>query len=323
MADIRCWIWQVCIARVAGILLIVIAGIAGAQELPLDRGSQPVRISVNVDLVLLHATVFDRGGHPVSGLQEKDFSVYEDNVLQSIRLFRHEDIPVAVGLVVDHSGSMRPKLSEVVKAARAFVHASNPEDETFVVNFNENVWLGLPQSIPFTNRSSELEIAIASPATGKTALYDAIGRALGHLSKSNLTKKVLILISDGGDNASSLTLPQVLEMAARAGAIIYTIGLFEESNPDRNPRVLHRLAAATGGEGFIPDKPELLTEVCRRIAHDIRHQYTIGFQSTNRQQPGTYRAIRVMASARSGRLTVRTRTGYVSGAEPPPAAGVK
>ncbi len=149
---------------------------------------------MNVDLVVLHPTVTDRKGRFISDLRQQDLEVYEDGVRQSIRLFRHEDIPVTVGLVVDHSGSMQRKLADVIAAARTFVQSSNPEDQMFVVNFNENVTLGLPGAIPFTNSSDELERAISkTPTTGQTALYDASAVALERLQAGSRDKKALIV----------------------------------------------------------------------------------------------------------------------------------
>src|SRR5689334_11851906 len=148
------------------VVLLAGPGAASPQDPPTHR------ISVNVDLVVLHATVIDKRGRLASDLRAQDFEVYEEGVRQSIHLFRHEDVPVTVGLVVDHSASMRPKMSDVITAARTFVHASSPADEMFVVNYNERVTLGMPDEIPFTNRSDELARAINAPVTGQTALYD-------------------------------------------------------------------------------------------------------------------------------------------------------
>lgn len=274
-------------------------------------------ISVNVNLVVLHATVRNRAGHFVSGLKQRDFAVYEDGTLQTLRLFRHEDIPVTVGLVIDHSGSMQAKLAQVITAARTFVQASNPEDEVFIVNFNEKVTLGLPASMPFTNQLPELESAIRkTPATGQTALYDAVAQGLERLQSGTRDKKVLIVISDGGDNASRTKLDRVLEMADKSSALIYTIGIFDETDPDRNPGVLKRLAQQSGGEAFIPDEFHSLDGVCERIARDIRHQYTLGFASTSESETAAYRKIRVTAAAQGvGKLSVRTRAGYIPAAK--------
>jgi VWFA-related protein len=270
------------------------------------------QIRVDVDLVVLPATVQDRRGQRISDLQQADFAVYEDRVTQRIRLFRHEDIPVTVGLVVDHSGSMKEKLAEVTAGARAFVRSSNTDDQMFVVNFNETVSLGLPDSIGFTTNAEQLERAIwRAQAAGETALYDAIIKALARLQAGGPDKKVLVLISDGADNASRHNLAQVLDMAAHSSAAIYTVGLFAPDDRDANPKVLHHLAQATGGEAFFPREPSDVVTICERIARDIRSQYTIGYVSSNVNQDGVYRAVRVAAqSPYRGKLSVRTRAGY-------------
>lgn len=306
-----------------GVFLLVLGGHVGFPAAPAEDNQDPAscRITVNVDLVVLHATVRDRRGRLVSNLREQDFEVYEEGVPQRIRFFQREDVPVTVGLVVDHSGSMRPKLRDVITAVRTFVQSSNPEDEMFVVNFNEKVIPGLPGAVRFTNRSDELERAILkTPATGQTALYDAVGEALERLQAGSRDKRVLVVISDGGDNASVRSLTDILEVAERSSAVIYTVGIFDAADPDRNPRVLRRLAGATGGAAFFPGQPNEVVGICERIAHDIRNQYTIGYVPANPAPPGTYRAIRVVARATGGsRLFVRTRAGYIAGGAAQPA----
>lgn len=290
---------------------------AGAQAPPAGsrEAARMFEVSVNVDLVQVYATVRDRKGKFVAGLSEANFEVYEDGARQTVRLFANEDIPVTVGLVVDHSGSMKRKLAEVTAAARTFVRASNPEDRMFVVNFNEKVSLGLPVSIPFTNRSEVLEAAILStPPTGQTALYDAAIEGLQQLPGGGRDKKVLIVISDGGDNASAHVLSEVLDMAGRSNTVIYTIGIFDPEDPDRNPGVLRQFARATGGEAFFPAELQNIVEVCEGIARDIRNQYSLGYISHSATQPGAHRKIRVAArSAALGKLRVRARAGYISG----------
>ena len=302
------------------LLLFILVGYAGRQAPPTgqDHDSGSFRISVDVALVVLHATVSDRRGGFVSDLGEQDFVVYEDGVPQHIRLFRNEDTPVTVGLVVDHSTTMRPKLEEVLTAARTFVRSSNREDEMFVVNFNEHVSLGLPGTLRFTNSTAILEYAITTaPTEGQTALYDAIAKALEELQAGSLDKKALIVISDGGDNASARSLAQVMKLAGQSNAVIYTVGVYDEADPDRNLGMLRRLAQATGGEAYFPDQLSELVAICERIARDIRHQYTIGYVPTNLARDGAYRTIRVNARAKGrDRLSVRTRTGYIAGGEP-------
>jgi VWFA-related protein len=235
-------------------------------------------------------------------------------------LFRHEDIPVTVGLVIDHSGSMRAKLPDVIAAARTFVQTSNPEDRMFVVNFNEKVTLGLPGTMSFTNRSEDLERAIfRTPATGMTGLYDAVVVGLERVQAGSQDKRALIVISDGADNASKHNLAQLMKMAGQSSTLIYAVGIFDEDDPDGNPGVLNRLAGVTGGEAFFPSLKDPVIAVCERIARDIRNQYTIGYVSSNAAQTGAFRAIRVVAGGTAdGKLLVRARSGYIAGGEPPP-----
>jgi Ca-activated chloride channel homolog len=294
------------------LFLLIALTVHAAPQAP---SADDFKLSVSVDLVALQATVHDRKGGYVSDLRQQDFEVYEDGVRQSIKVFRHEDVPVTVGLVIDHSGSMRPKLSHVTAAARTFVQSSNQEDQMFVVNFNEKVTLGLPAAIPFSDRPNELADAISHmPAAGMTALYDAIVKAEERLQAGSRDRKVLIVISDGGDNASTHTLAEVLKMTEQSSALMYTIGIFDDEDEDKNPAVLRRLARATGGEAFFPSQLDEVVEICERIARDIRHQYTIGYVSSSTARPEAWRAVRVVArAAGKDKLSVRTRSGYIAG----------
>lgn len=287
-----------------------------ASVLPLPgQPDEAFRISVDVNLVVLHATIRDREGRPVPHLREQDIEVYEDGVRQSVRFFSHEDTPVTVGILVDHSGSIRHKLPGVVAASRSFVRSSHPLDQMFVVNFNEHVTLPQPDTAPFTSRPDELERAITSaPATGRTALYDAILIAVERLRLGSLEKRALIVISDGGDNASAHGLDEVLKTAALSSALIYTIGVFDSDDPDRNPGVLRQLAKATGGEAFFPADRAALAGACQRIAADIRQHYTISYVSSNRSlKSGAYRAVRLIARQDGRKLYTRARAGYITG----------
>jgi Ca-activated chloride channel family protein len=305
------------------VALFLLIALPSAARLPGPGPSQngPLEqetIQVNVDLVDLHATVQSHNGMFASGLGKENFQVYEDGVLQQISSFSSEDLPVTVGLVVDNSGSMRPKVADVIAAAMAFARSSNPQDQMFVVHFNENVSFGLSANTPFTDKQAELQVAMSRiRANGMTALYDAVAVALEHLKKGNRDKKVLIVISDGADNASKHNLSQLIAMVKQSDTIIYTMGLFEEGDPDRNPGVLKRLARATGGETFLPESLKEVAPICERIAHEIRNQYTIAYVPTNRKQDGAFRVIQVKASAPGrGRLSVRTRAGYYAPLKP-------
>ena len=296
------------------VLLVLPCVVVSQSEPQSDRpGSYAIRSSV--DLVVLQATVRDRKGALISGLSKDNFQVYEDQVLQKIESFSHDDIPVTIGLVIDSSGSMRPKRSDVLDAALAFVRSSNPEDQMFVVSFNEYVSMGLPEDSPFTNDPVKLEMALSKrAATGMTALYDAIAAAIERLQQGKWDRKALIVVSDGGDNASGHGLTQIMSMVNQSDAVIYTMGIFDESDQDRNPGVLKQLSRASGGEAFFPDTLKEILPMCEQIAHDIRSQYTLTFMPTNKKQDGTYRTIEV--KAREGwagrRLSVSTRPGYTA-----------
>lgn len=295
-------------------LLAVQLAIAGSRRTRnADRGQNdqnPLRL--NADLVVLHATVQNNKRASVSGLRKEDFQVYEDGAPQQIGSFSHEDIPVTVGLVVDNSGSMRFKRAEVISAALAFARSSNPDDQLFEVNFNERVSFGLPADQPFAANSASFRAALARiNAAGETALYDAVAAALDHLNEGSRDKKVLIVISDGGDNASRHKLAEIKAMARKSEAIVYTIGLFDEEDLEKNPRVLQELARDTGGEAFLPQSLREVVPICEQIAHDIRTQYTISYAPMNTNHDGKFRTIEVKATAPGkGRLLVRTRAGY-------------
>ena len=295
------------------LLLIVLPCVAVSQDASQPNQPGPYAIRTSVDLVVLQITVRDRKGAPVSGLTKENFQVYEDKVLQEIESFSHEDIPVTIGLVIDNSGSMRSKRSDVIAAAMAFVRSSNPIDQIFVVNFNENVSMGLPANVSFTNNTAQLTTALSrNVATGMTALYDAIAVAIAQLQKGKWDRKVLIVVSDGGDNASKRNLAQVMSMVNQSNAAIYTMGIFDESDEDRNPHVLRQLSKASGGEAFFPATLQDILPICEQIAHDIRSQYTITFAPTNKKQDGAYRVIDVKAHQTAGgrRFSVITRAGY-------------
>jgi Ca-activated chloride channel homolog len=305
------------------LLLIVLPRIAWTQPTPpaQSRPVDPYTIRVNVADVVLHPTVENRAGTPVSGLAKDNFQIYENGVLQPIKYFSHEDIPVTVGLVVDNSGSIRPKRPDIVAAALAFARSSNLQDQMFVINFNENVSFGLPPETMFTDQPEHLEAALSrARSQGQTALYDAIATGLEQLKKGNRDKRVLIVITDGGDNASKHTLTQIMAMAGQSDAMIYTMGIFDEEDDDQNPHVLKQLSQATGGEAFLPKTLQEVLPICEHIARDIRNQYMIAYIPTNENQDGKYRKIQVKAQAQGReRLFVRTRAGYYALPKPQPS----
>ena len=308
---------------------VVVASVAIAIFGPALKGQEaPHFRSASSELVVLSATVLDRDGGFVDGIDRERFAIYDEGKRQSIELFSHEDTPVSVGLIIDNSASMRPKIGEVVAATLAFAKSSHPEDELFTLSFNDRVQdfqetLGKVSKLSspaflFASDVEALHRAMSSlQPEGRTALYDAVMAGLDRLDEGSRSRKVLIVMSDGGDNMSRATLDQVLERARRSNATIYTIGLFEADDPDANPGVLQSLARATGGERYLPRSPGPLLLACKRIALDIRSGYTLAFAPSKRD--GRYHQIQVEVGGANGRRpAVRTRPGYFSPATAKP-----
>ena len=301
-----------------------LAGSASAQTdhrvLRAEEGPQapllneaPPLIKFDVNLTVLHATVMDHSGRIVPGLGQRDFQLFVDGTPKAITMFQPEDAPVAAGIVVDNSASMINKGSEVIAAALAFARASNPQDEMFVVHFNGKVRLGLPPEKPFTGNIPELEQALRFSPEGTTALYDAVSLALEHCQKSKLDRKVLLVVSDGGDNSSRKGLEELMKLSQASGIQIYCIGIYDETDHDRNPRVLTQIAEATGGKAHFPSELKEVTGACLKIARDIRQQYTLGFAGS---KDGHYHTIKVIAQrSGSGPFEVRTRGAYFAPAQ--------
>src|SRR5215468_8000772 len=273
-------------------------------------------LSVDVDLVVFNVTVLGNDGRTVTGLSASDFHVFEDGREEKIKLFQPEDTPATVGLLIDNSGSMRNKQNDVVAAATAFVEASHPDDEMFVVNFNRLPWFALRPGLAFTSDRSEIQTALNhTRMEGTTALYDAVELALKHLKEGGRQRKALVILSDGGDNASHIKLNDALRMAEQSSATIYCIGIYDPNQKDRNPTVLKRIAKVTGGESYFPNSLTELRTVWPRIADAIRGQYTIGYVSSNQNHDGTFRKVKIIATGKRGKmLDVRSRPGYVSAA---------
>ncbi len=300
--------------------LLLFYGLSGySQSLPAPPSpAAPHTIAVQTELVVLAVRVIDVNGDFVSGLSLENFRVYEDGRLQRISLFQQEDTPVTVGLVVDHSRSMGPKLAEVATAIVSFAQSSNSQDEMFVVDFNDDVSLELPGGNPFTHDPAELARAVSAvSARGRTALYDAVNEGLNHLQLARGDKKALIIVSDGGDNASQHKYADVLALARRSQTVIYSIGLIGAPNEEEDPRVLQRLCDDTGGIAFFPEAKESVRDVSVRIAHDLREQYTLGFAPDHTDSRHSFRRIEVKVTAPGrGKVRVRTRRGYFDSETP-------
>ena len=280
------------------------------------RASQTPIFSSRAELVVVHVTVTDRRGAYVTALPREAFRISEDDAPQRIDFFSGEDSPVTVGFLVDSSGSMREGRERVIAAATAFAEASNNQDEIFALAFNEYVRPALPPSMPFTSDASVFRVALAGAmgAQGRTAMYDAISNGLSHIAKGHHPRRVLVVVGDGGDNASTKTFDQVLKEAQSSNAAIYTVGIIDPLERDANPGLLKRLANATGGESFFPRDVDDVDDVLQEIADDIRHSYTLGYVSSNSSRDGRFRRIRVIVNDPAQRsLRVRARDGYRAG----------
>ena len=319
------------------VVSFLIAGTLLAQEIQTEDPGYAV--SVDVQLVQLPVSVLDKEGRPVGGLQKEDFQIFEDGVQQEISLFKHEDIPISVGLLIDNSASMRNKRERVNSAALTFARESNPEDETFIVNFDDAAYL----EQDFTNNISDLVDTLAYLDTnGQTALYDALYLSAEHLNAGTKDKKTLLLISDGEDNVSKYSLDKILTKLRRSKATVYVIGLFDENgpagshlvqSPSRKSREdLERIAKTTGGRAYFPKSIDEVAELCKRIAHDLRNHYTLGYTPSNRKLDGSWRKITVDLNRpkQISKVTIRTKDGYyapkghgaprsISGLSPPGA----
>lgn len=291
----------------------------GGSGAHLPDAQGPV-FSSRAELVVVHVTVTDRRGAYVTTLPREAFRISEDGAPQRMDFFSGEDSPVTVGFLVDSSGSMREGRERVIAAATAFAEASNSQDEIFAIAFNEYVRPALPPSMPFTSDASVFRLALAGAmgAQGRTAMYDAISNGLSYIGKGHHPRRVLVVVGDGGDNASTKTFDHVLKEAQASNAAIYTVGIIDPLERDANPGLLRRLADATGGASFFPRGVDDVDDVLQKIADDIRHSYTLGYVSTNSARDGKFRRIRVVVNDPDRRsLRVRARDGYRAG-EPLP-----
>jgi VWFA-related protein len=276
--------------------------------------AQPTVFHADTRLVVCHTTVVDKNGHLVTTLTQDAFTVYENGELQPIRIFHREDVPVSMGLIIDNSGSMRDKRAKVESAALTLVKDSNPDDEVFIVNFNDEAFLDNPHGKAFTNDIKEMEEALTRiDSRGGTAMLDAIRMSIDHLKeKAHKDKKVLVVVTDGNDNASVVSLENLVKASQQSEVLIYGVGLLgeeERREAQRAQRALKALGTATGGEIFFPKDAGEVEKIAHQVARDIRNQYTIEYTPTNTAMDGTFRQIKILVKA-PGNLTVRTRSGY-------------
>jgi len=300
-----------------GVTLAVAAAgaLVFAQQKP-KSGEQGdlAKLTADTRLVVCNTTVVDKSGHLVTDLSKSNFTVLENGQQQQIRDFRHEDVPVSLGLVIDNSGSMRDKRAKVAAASLALVKDSNKDDEVFVVNFNDEAFLDLPHQKDFTNDISELEEALTRiDSRGGTAMRDAIRMSIDHLKeKSHRNKRVLVVVTDGDDNSSVISLENLVKASQQSEVVIYAVGLLndeEKRAASRAKRALNELTETTGGEAFFPKELAEVDRIAHQVAHDIRNQYTIVYSPSNQAMDGSYRKIQIQVNA-PGKPQVRTRSGY-------------
>lgn len=285
---------------------------ADASQASPDQDAGTFVFKKEVQEVVLHATVVDAQRHLVPNLDQGAFSIFEDGTHQQITSFQREDVPVCLGIVIDNSGSMREKRNSVNQAVLNLVRESNPQDEVFVVNFSQDSYLDQD----FTSDVNLVRGALQQVSMqGSTALYDAIVASSVHLKNNlHLENKVLLVITDGRDNASRETLQEArLRLQQKDGPTLYAIGLLGSGLDPQDRATLQELADSTGGAAFFPESLDQLDEISRTIGHDIRSRYAIGYKSTN-PQPSGYRTVQVTAQVPGyGPLMVRTRKGYYAG----------
>jgi Ca-activated chloride channel homolog len=281
----------------------------------LSAAPPQAQFTTRSELVVLHVRVTDRGGSYATGLTADSFRVFEEGRLQDIRFFESADAPITVGLIIDSSGSMREVRDRVIAASAEFVESSNPDDEVFAIVFNESVHAVLDESAPFTGDAGTLRRALTNvfQPDGRTALYDAIANGLTYASHGSRDRRALVVLSDGGDNASGLTFGDVRKRVEASDAIVYGVAIVDPLDIDSDPKRLKRIAETSGGKAFAPKDVAGVHQAFAQIARDLRHSYTMGYEPNRADQRAGFRHISVEARAPDGRrLTVRTRTGYLA-----------
>lgn len=299
--------------------LSVLAAVVMLGAVPTIAQREAPHFSARSDLVVLNASVTDGRGHFVGGLPADAFRVFDEGRPQEVSFFAEQDTPATLGILIDASGSMVENKDRVVAAITTFALASHPDDQFLPLVFNERVTKVLPPDHQFTDDPMELSAALTRNliAYGRTAFHDALAAALDSLAASRHERRALVILSDGGDNASHLTFDDVLTKVQASNVVIYTVALLDPLNRDQNPKALRRLAEATGGLAFEPKRVSAVGAVLGTIAADIRSRYTLAYAPPDGADSGRLRHIRVLAQAPDqGKLKVRTRTGYAVPADP-------
>lgn len=298
------------------------AGVLGWLVLPAAAQDESSTFRADTRLVVLHASVVDSKGNLITSLKKEDFKVFENSVPQQVKVFRREDVPVSMGLIIDNSGSMRDKRKKVEAASLAMVKASNPQDEVLVVNFNDEAY----EDVPFTNDIKKMEEGLTKiDSRGGTAMRDAIDLVIDHVkSKAKKDKKVIFIVTDGNDNTSAMTLEKLVQKAHNSEIVMYAIGLLsEEENREakKAKRALDALTTASGGVSYYPKELADVERIALQVAQDIRNQYIIAYSPSNQTLDGSFRQIKVQTSGK--KYSVRTRSGYYATPELPKRAAAQ
>jgi Ca-activated chloride channel family protein len=300
------------------LLILCLASFTQTVQTPTQtpKGSDdgPAVFTSETRLVPLSVTVVDRSGHLVTNLPQSAFQVLENSVVQPIKIFKREDVEISLGLIIDNSGSMRDKRKQVASAALDLVKDSNPHDEVFIVNFNDEAFL----DADFTSDTSKMELALGKiDSRGGTAMRDAIRMSIDHLKQhAKKDKKVLLVVTDGNDNASMVNLENLVKESQNSGVLLYAIGLLSEEErgeAKKAKRALDMLTEATGGEAFYPKGTDDVDRIAHQVARDLRNQYSIAYSPTNQKLDGSYRQIKVVVTG-PNKPTARTRSGYYANA---------
>jgi len=292
--------------------LVVLPGLAALVA------AQENQFRIRTDLVVLHVGVRDRRGAYVGDLDEQAFRVYEDGQLREVSLFRREDEPATIGLVVDSSASMSAVRPLVIAAGAAFAEASHPGDEFFAIAFGNDVRPALPASRPFTSDAGELRDALAAAIDphGRTALFDAISAAIDYSARGSRARTALVVISDGGDNASRTTFSQLATKVHTSNVVLYSVAIVDPVDEDARPELLRELSRGTGGEAFEPKAAADVHTALQNVARDLRHSYVLGYAPISAADGKLHKLrVTVVAPGRSG-LSVRARSAYLAWPSP-------
>jgi VWFA-related protein len=273
---------------------------------------QTYKLNVNVDLTEVHVNVTDEKDHPVGNLKKENFRIFEDRTEQKVSVFKHEDLPISLGLVIDNSRSMEPRKQRMDQATLSFVRKSNPQDETFVIHFDDSARLDRD----FTDSIPLLEDTLASVKPyGQTAIYDALILGLEHMDQAKNTNRAILLFTDGVDNSSKHTLSEALDATKRAHVAVYPVGLLSMAGGQKAEDSLVRIAEVSGGRAYFPQNVDEARADMERVARDLREQYTLGYFSSNPSHSGGWRSIRIDVVPPAGlpataKLNANYRHGY-------------